>query len=216
MGQLGNRTATPGWAGGWREAGEVEALGKAPLGGGCEPHPTPTSFTPSPPPQRGGQRELGSRPGAGEGLGAPRSQWLGCMALTHWGPAGVACQPGMTGRTHSRGPLTQPRGVGGASEPRLGAQGPAWEPGWQRSWVGSLSLAASAEPAQPLPALLATPPPNGSLGCRLVAAKLTTGEVVRAGTLHPITMATPPGSGPTQGASGSRPPQAAGGRGVGL
>lgn len=55
---------------------------------------------------------------------------------------------------------------------------PAWELGWQKPWVGSLSPAASAELARRLP----SSPPNGALGLRRVAAKLTTGEVVRAGT----------------------------------
>ena len=54
---------------------------------------------------------------------------------------------------------------------------------------------------------------NRPLGCRRVATKLTTGEVVRAGTLHPITMATP--QGPTQGPSGCQS-QALGDWGVGL
>lgn len=38
-------------------------------------------------------------------------------------------------------------------------------------------------------------PPNGLLGCGRAATKLTTGEVVRAGTLHPVTMGTPLGCG---------------------
>lgn len=66
----------------------------------------------------------------------------------------------------------------------LGGRGHGWGP---QVLLPQQSLLSCCPPSSP---------PNGPLGYRLVAAKLTTGEVVRAGTLHPIPMAMPLGSEP--------------------
>lgn len=67
MRQLGNKkTAASGWVGGQYEAGEAvrEALGKAPLGGGCDR--TPTSLVPFHPQSPAGSQAASLAQGRGQ------------------------------------------------------------------------------------------------------------------------------------------------------
>lgn len=166
MGQLGKQAVASGWVGGWAkglagevEAGEVETLGKDPLGGGCEPHPHFLSSPTTP-----------YRPKLGAGLGrvAVRTKEtpVALRGLDLRGASRDGVPPGVPGRTHCREPLTGPEEEGKgegeegrADTPGWGTRGPAWELGWQEPWVGSWSPAASAELAT------AACPPHHLTGC---------------------------------------------------
>lgn len=138
----------------WVDGRESRGVEQGPFGWRVRaPPPTTSSVLPLPPEP---SWELGSRPWCKGGAGSPKEPVVGLQGPDSLGPSRDSLPARMMGRTHSRGPSPSPRRRrrrSKASEPGLGAQGSAREFGWQKSWVGSPSPAASAECARLLPVL---------------------------------------------------------------
>lgn len=73
--------------------------------------PAPHCLSAPPPPTEPGW-ELGSSPDAGGGAGSPKEPLVGLHGPDSLGPGRDGLPARMLGRTHSRGPLTQPEGEG--------------------------------------------------------------------------------------------------------